>query len=203
MYHQRINLALSLLVFTLVASGQYFPENEGQSVSDKIDESAVVPETTIFLTLSSGINNYTGLFGFGGEVSFADKIGARVGLGVGGYGSKISGGLKFGDQYRNGWNLGMTVSTVSGVKDFDMEFEDQTVNLDLKRLGSFNLTAIRNWFLKGGNKAFLELGYAVTLGSSDFYTVNDGSTLTDEEIFVLKIIRPGGIVIGAGFMLKI
>ena len=47
---------------------------------------------TFYLALCSGIDNYTGLLGLGGQIPVQDKFVLRGGAGIGAWGGKLSAG---------------------------------------------------------------------------------------------------------------
>lgn len=193
------NLLLSIVTFVLILnelSAQY-----------KYPDPNLQPEPSQFyLILSSGIDNYTGILGVGALFPFKDQFALRAGLGIGGWGGKLSLGVKYQDLVESGWGFGLGYSLCTGVKEIDLQLQDQsgntrTVNMDLKQVGSVNLTVNRNWVFKRGNVFYLESGYAIPVGGSDYYAINDGSILSSNEELILQIMRPGGLILALGFLI--
>lgn len=165
------------------------------------------PEASDFyLVFSSGIDNYTGILGIGVMFPFNDQFALRAGVGIGGWGGKISAGVKYENLLESGFGFGLGYSHCTGVKEIDLELQDQSggsrsINMDLLPVGSVNLTINKNWVFKRGNVFYLESGYAIATGSGDYYKVNDGKVLVPDEELILRIMRPGGLVLSTGFLL--
>lgn len=159
-----------------------------------------------YLAFSSGIDNYTGLFGIGGMVTLSDKFLVRGGAGFGSWGGKLSLGFKYQDLMESGIGVGLGYSYVTGLEELDLVLPDQngdetTVNMDLNRAGSVNLTLNKNWLFKRGNVFYLETGYAIGVGKNPYYEINDGSTLSNDAELIMEILRPGGLILAGGFLL--
>lgn len=138
--------------------------------------------SNFYLNFSTGIDNYTGLFGIGALFPYNDKLAVIAGAGIGGWGGKLSAGMKYENLSQDGWGFGLSYSYCSGMNEIDLTLQDQSggsriVNLDLNPVGSVNLTVNRNWKLRGSKVFYLETGYAIPVGGSNFYQVNDGSIL--------------------------
>lgn len=190
--HLLLGLSICLLTSSLKAQ-----DDSSETSSER---------NNFYLSISSGIDNYTGILGVGAVIPFSDQVGLRIGAGIGSWGGKISAGLKFQDLTKSGVGFGLGYSSCSGLQDFDLTFEDQSggsrvVNMDFNRVGSLNFTINKNFLLKEGMLLYIESGYAVATGGTDFYTINDGSTLDDDEELILNIIRPGGLILSLGLLI--
>lgn len=162
---------------------------------------------SMYLGLSTGIDNYTGILGLGFQFPFQNNFSLRTGAGIGAWGLKLSGGMKYEDLMQSGWGFGLGYSHCTGLSDFDLTFSDangnttRSVNMDLNPAGSLNLTLNKNFYFRGDKLLYLETGYAVPTGGRNLYTINDGQTLTADEDLILQIIRPGGIVLAVGLLI--
>ncbi len=159
-----------------------------------------------YLALSTGVDNYTGMIGLGAMMPFHEKFSLRMGAGLGAWGGKLSFGLNFQDLTKTGFGLGLGYSHCPGIKEIDLEIQDQagtsrTVKLEYLTVGSLNLTINKTWVFKRGNAFYLESGYAAPTGGSKFYEVKDGSTLTQNEEYLLAVLRPGGLILALGFLI--
>ena len=187
-------LFLSLFISGVVAFSQYKP-------SVQVPEEV---ETSVFyLDLSSGIDNHTGLIGLGAMIPIEEKFALRGGAGLGSWGLKFSGGLKYGSRTENGFGFGLGYSYCPGLEDMPLTFNDATSNvrevvMDLNPVGTLNFTVNYNFVLRNEKIIFLETGYAVPTGGSNFYTVTDGGPLTEDEDYLMQIIRPGGLILAMG-----
>ncbi|MFT6865618.1 MAG: hypothetical protein ACJA08_000441 [Cyclobacteriaceae bacterium] len=190
-------LTIVLLLFVFISTeAQYKEPAKPKEVS----------YANFYLNFSTGIDNYTGLFGIGALFPYNDKFAVIAGAGIGGWGGKLSAGMKYEDLSEDGWGFGLSYSFCSELDDFDMTLQDQngttkTVNLDLLAVGSVNLTVNRNWKLRGDKVFYLETGYAIPVGGSDFYQINDGSVLSQDEELILEIMRPGGLILALGLLI--
>lgn len=170
----------------------------------QVSEATTKPPV-LYLGTSTGIDNYSGMIGIGAEIGFSPQATARLGVGIGSWGTKHTIALKYEDRMKTGWGYGVGFSSASGIKNLDLELRTttgtRTVSIDLYRASSLNFFASRNWLLKNGkNRFILDLGYAVPLTNKNFYMLNDGSELSPDEDTLVRIIRPGGIIVGIGFM---
>ncbi|MFY0605949.1 MAG: hypothetical protein JXR10_04485 [Cyclobacteriaceae bacterium] len=196
------NLSFKITLITLFFVSAYSASAQYVSPST----STTPAPSTFYLAFSTGIDNYTGILGIGGLFPFSDKFGLRTGVGIGAWGGKISIGAEYIDLRKSGIGLGLSYSLCTGIEEVDLTLQDQsgstrTVNMDLERVGSVNLTIKKNWVLKKGNIFYIESGYAFQTGGSDYYTINDNNTtLSPDEELILSIIRPGGLIVAMGFL---
>ncbi len=185
----------SLLVITFsFAFSQYNP-------SVQIPEE--VETSTFYLDLSSGINNHTGIIGIGAMIPIDEKFSLRAGAGLGSWGTKLSGGIKYGSRTESGFGFGLGYSHCPGLDDMDLEYNNggasvREFNVDYLQVGTINFTLNYNFVLKNEKIFFLETGYAVPTGGSNFYRVNDGGPLSEEEKVLMEVLRPGGLILALG-----
>jgi hypothetical protein len=189
-----LTLATLLLVLSLNAQMKY---NYAEPA---------VSRSTAYINFSSGIDNYSGIFGIGALFPINDDFALRAGAGFGAWGGKISMGLKYEDLTVKGIGFGIGYSHCPGFSDFDMTLQrsdgsTEAINLDLLQVGSINLTVNKNWVFKRGNVFYLESGYAIATGGSKFYRVNSNTILTPEDELLFEIMRPGGLILTAGFLM--
>jgi hypothetical protein len=190
---QKLSLIVLILFTIPLSSNAQLPNSNNKSHN-------------FYLSLSSGIDNHTGLLGIGAIIPFNEKLGLRLGAGIGGWGGKFSGGIKFQNLNESGVGFGLGYSHCTGLKMFNLTIQDQsgssrTINMDFNPVGSLNFTINKNWVLKEGMLLYLESGYAVPTGRADFYTINDGSTLNSDEELILNIMRPGGLILSLGILI--
>ena len=158
-----------------------------------------------YLGVSTGINNNTGLIGIDIDVPVDKFVSIDGGAGIGSWGYKLALGAKYYLQpCQRGWAFGggLTYSTGLGNYQQDMETINgtETVSLNLHPQTNLFLAAYRYWSLgKRYNRFFLELGYSVSLTGGDKYDEVIGDPLSDNSKTTMRLISPGGIIIGAGF----
>jgi len=161
-----------------------------------------------YLGLAVGINNYTGAFGIGLDIRTIPQLLARLGAGIGSWGTKVSIGLKYEEHPgKTGWVYGAAFTNSSGLNNFKESLMvdsagttvTKDVNLNLLTASTLNLTVSRNWVFHRHNEFFFEFGYSIALQNSPFQ-VTDGSVLTSTSKEVINITAPGGFIIACGVM---
>ncbi len=74
------------------------------------------------------------------------------------------------------------------------------VMMDLKPVGNLFFTAGYAWKMGKRNKFYLEGGYALPFIAEDYYVLYDETIkLSQTSEQVLRVMRPGGLVIALGF----
>jgi hypothetical protein len=92
----------------------------------------------------------------------------------------------------------------TGLSGMELEMElsngrDEIVQLDLYAVGNVFLSFGYAWKLGKKSRFHLEGGYAIPLQTEDYYEVTSGETLSETSKTVLRMMRPGGLVIALGF----
>jgi hypothetical protein len=201
------NLLLLIILFSVFAMHaqviRQAPKRD--SVSFKKD----VP--FIYVGGGTGINNVCGFLGALVTVKASDNFFLRVGAGIGGWGTKFTGGFKYELKTSSSWGFGASFSSCSGLKNFKTNLEVidsgkvvriKQVNVDLLRSSTVNLTASYKWLIKNKHYFYVDLGYALAI-ETDPYKVLDGSVLSDRGKAVLHTLQPGGIIFGIGILFGI
>jgi hypothetical protein len=193
-------------IILLFICASVFLKINAQSINDTSVQSNF-KHKNLYLGLGTGINNYTALLGISGSVKVYDKLFVRGGYGIGSWGNKFSIGLKYDMNYSDGWNFGIGYSICPGTGDVKMDLkvasgETKKVTADFSAASTINLTVGRNWAIGKRNIFYLDLGYAVPM-QTEPWKVTDGSVLSKESKSVIKLIQPGGLIIGAGFIFGI
>ena len=139
-------------------------------------------------------------------VTITERFLIRGGVGIGGWGGKVSLGFKLQDLMESGWGTGLGYSYCTGIQDVDLTLLDDNgvetmVNMTLNSAGSINFTINKNFLFKRGNVFYLESGYAIGVGSNPAYVVNDGSQLSADSELIMEILQPGGLIIAGGFLI--
>jgi len=189
------------LLSTSLAVGQDYIREEGSQPEEK---SEVYAET--HLGFSTGINNQVGVFGiqFGYALNSFSLL--EVGLGMGGWGPKISVNYQYHPFDFNRLYLKAGLSRSSGGKDIDISLPDangdaQVINFDLDAVNNLNLVLGNSKkFGKRGNRFYVEGGWSFKLlDSSNPWTVNTPSaTLSDIAETSLRVTSPGGLILALG-----
>lgn len=157
-----------------------------------------------FIGLSGGLDN---MIGFGPQVDFfvMDKLSLGAGIGISGWGYKYAFYTQYflKQYYKYYFKAGYSHNT--GLDEFEPELElsngqTEKVKMDLKPVNNVFLTAGYGWKLGKRNRFYAELGYAIPINADEYYVIYDPAVVlssTSEQ--ALKMQRPGGLVIAAGF----
>lgn len=188
-------LFFSLLLFsktTLKAQEYYNP-----------DALRTLNEKKIYVGIASGIESFAGMLGASLEGNVAKRISLFAGAGLGGWGYKLSGGVKLYKQFPYKWAYCASLSHATGLKDFKTKLETQTgskdVLMDLLSCQTFNITAQHHWKIgQGSNRFNIEFGLSIPI-KDNVYVIKDGSVLTRESASVMTVLQPGGLTVGIGF----
>ena len=155
----------------------------------------------IYLGIGTGIESFSGLIGVTADIKAAEKLFVRLGAGVGGWGGKLSAGIRGEKSTGNSIGYGAFFSYASGLSSFTTNLETTTgnrdVNLKLSPAMVFTPEFSYKWVFGNGHKFFIAAGYGVLL-QKDRWKVLDGSILTDTSKKTLNILTPGGVSVGLG-----
>jgi hypothetical protein len=156
------------------------------------------------LAISTGVNNINGFLGANFELNLLPKVSAIAGVGIGGWGTKLSIGARFYKQYNKGLIYGISYSTMSG-GDVTQELETSTgskqkVDLKYERTGTINLTIGKAIPVgKKSNRFYFEGGYAIATDAEPYKVLTPGIELSDDSKAAMRISSPGGLILGLGF----
>jgi hypothetical protein len=162
-----------------------------------------------YLGLSSGINNFNGILGINGEIRVIRNFTITGGAGIGSWGYKFAGAVRYYIHYPKGFYFGAGYSSATGLLEFETELETtepgglQMVELNLYRANNLNLTASYQWRLGKRFRLGLDFGYSIPLQDKAWELVSEEVVLTDASEKVMDILTPGGLIIGFGFSIGI
>lgn len=166
------------------------------------------PQTKrVYLGFASGIDNYTGLIGPSLEVNIINGLTVYGGAGLGSWGYKASGGVKYYLKYPFKWAFNLGFSHATGIKDYTFEIETESpqgsvgiteVTMDWHPSNTLNISGLYHIRLGKKNRFNVELGYALPL-TENFYTIKKGYELSDTGEANMQLLQPGGLIIGVGF----
>ncbi len=164
-----------------------------------------------YLGVGAGINDATGILGIRFDAKISPKILLGVGAGIGGWGAKISFNAAY--QTPSNWNPFVSLTRSTGIDSLPTMLEarrdggptfTQKITLQYNPVNTLNLGVQKQWFSRRGNRFFLNLGYAFALNTDRSYLVKTPNTeLSDVAIQTMKIIAPGGLIIGLGYQFKL
>lgn len=160
-----------------------------------------------YVGFGTGFDNFTGLLGVSGTLKMNEKISMRGGVGLSGWGFKNSIGIKYDLKETGGWSYCLGYSYSPGFEGLKMDNELESggtkeITVDYLSASTINLAVDRNWKIGKANIFYIELGYAIPLQSNRWRTT-DGSVLTSTNEAVLKLLQPGGLILGAGFAFRV
>jgi hypothetical protein len=193
---KKLTLALIALCFTVNAFA-------GPATSKAARNQGSCPK--LYVGPSLGIEQPAGLIGLNIDVPVAEQfsLGAGAGLSSWGFKGYAEARLYFG-QCNRGWAIGSGFTHNTGLSNFTTTLPtvrngDRPVNMDLKPTTNL-FVAVYHFFNlgKNGNRLYIDMGYSVRL-TDDNYVINDGSTLTADGEDVMRVLAPGGLMIGLGF----
>ena len=162
-----------------------------------------------YIGFSTGINNMVGILGITLDQEVNKNFTMGVGIGLSTWGYKWELNVQY---YPKGWP-GLYIkggySRNTGLVGFETEMEldngsNQYVMMDLEPVGNIFFTAGHAWKLGKKNKFYLEGGYALPLVTDDYYSLCDNSVnLSSTSEQVMRILRPGGLVVAIGFNISL
>jgi len=160
---------------------------------------------TVYLGFSTGIDNPAGLIGLDIDGPVSKHISLNGGIGKGTWGFKVYGGMRyyFGSCYK-GFALGAGAAYSMG-QNMTANMETiyaTTETVTFKQDPQVNAFGAAYYFWKLGrrnNRMFAAAGYAARIG--DFsYTQTSGNPISSTSASVMRLIAPGGPMIGIGFL---
>ena len=158
-----------------------------------------------YLGLSTGINNFNGLLGINGEIRVINNFTIAGGAGIGSWGYKLAGAVRYYIHYPKGLYFAIGYSSAIGAPGVEIELEttrpggNQMVELDLHPANNLNLSASYQWRLGRRFRLGLEFGYSFPLQDRAWELVSEDVILSDASEEVMDFLTPGGLVLGFGF----
>jgi hypothetical protein len=189
-------LLMRRLLFLLVFTGLVF------TVHSQNTTYAVEQSRSLYIGIGTGIESFSGMVGVTADIKAKENLFVRLGAGLGGWGGKLSVGIRGEKRAGNSIGYGAFFSYASGLKEFTTNLETTTGNKDVKlKLSPVMVITPEfsyKWIFGNGHRFFISGGYGVPL-QSNHWEVLDGSQLTDDSKKVMRILTPGGLSIGLGF----
>ena len=195
-----------LVILSFSASAQYNGRNNGHRKMGRGEAAC----SKAYIGFSTGINNPAGLLGLNIDVPVTAHFDLNAGVGIGTWGNKIYGEARyFLRPCHLGWAFGAGVTYATGLNNFTTNLETtagdkEQVTLDLYSRTNVYLAAYRFWQLgRRANRIYLELGVSVPVSAGDAYQQTAGNTIDDNSKNTMKVLTPGGLMAGVGFMFGI
>ena len=204
-------LIIFFISFSSFSQDYYYKEDPHSKSKDTIFKKPIKPSEAdtfpkFYFGFGAGLNNYNGLLGIGAKFRIHKTIFLRAGAGIGTWGNKLSFSVEYDRKYTRCWAYGIGYSTCSGIKNFKTQLETtasqpktEEVTIDLLRASTINLTTSYNWYFHRKRLFYIEFGLAVAV-ESEPYSVKSPSVLTDNSKRALRLLQPGGLIFGLGFM---
>jgi len=170
-------------------------------------EKPSAPPSGMFLEFEWGWNGYTGL-GARFDYMILDDFSLNGGLGVGFWGYRISGALRYYLDYPYGtaFSLGAAYNSGGELKsDYDTtdssgNVTTEKVTFDLKPVLCINATVLYSFMVNGKDKIYIEAGYSYAIQDKKYsYKTDNNAKLTEESEDIMDIMAPGGIILTVGY----
>lgn len=164
------------------------------------------PCRKLYLDMSTGLNNNAGMLGLGLDAQVADKFTLNGGVGLlstWGYKAYFGGKLFFNDCHK-GWALGAGMTYSTGISEMTLNVETvsygkQDVMFDLRPQPNVYASAFKYWSVgRKQNRFYLQLGLSLPTNHEKFRQLN-GPEITTTSASAIKLLAPGGIIVGTGF----
>jgi hypothetical protein len=157
-----------------------------------------------YIGFSYGVNNPSGFIGLDLNLPLTSHLSLGAGAGLGTWGNKVKLDIKYALKgCASGFAFGGGITYSFGEDNFNTSlatiYNTETVTLQLQSQANVFVAAYYYWYIgRGANKCYAELGWSVPL-SGPSYTETNGDPLTATSDQVVKILAPGGLMIGMGY----
>jgi hypothetical protein len=158
-----------------------------------------------YISVSTGLNNNTGLAGFSVDIPVDKTVSLEAGAGVSFWGFKAYGGGRyyFKKRCHSGWAIGGGITHNTGVPDFSVKLAtvngNEKVGLSLYPQTNLLIAGYYYWIVgKKYNRIFVECGGSIPFSGKKF-DQSEGDKLSDKAFRQVKFLAPGGPVAAAGF----
>lgn len=161
----------------------------------------------IYLGLSTGINNTNGLLGVNLDVPVTPtfSLGAGGGLSTWGWKAFFEGRYYFGQACNRGWAIGAGLTYNTGLSQpLEVDQDPNSLGIPpaqvtIEPVPAAFISAYRFFNIgQRGNRFYLQLGWSQRFEDKP-YTSNPFRPLTTDGETVMRILSPGGVIIGVGF----
>ncbi len=196
---------LTLVALILATMTTTFAQ-QTKATKSSTSDNAVAEKQRLYFGISTGVNNIASMFGLTLEVPFSQNVSGKLGLGLGGWGAVIGVAGKYYKRYPESWSFGVGYSTASGYKDILLTLKNNTtteeVRMNADRAHNIDLVAGKSW---GSDwiKFNLELGYSIQVSGGTYSPVDKKVILSETTTSVMKLLSPGGIIIGLGLTFRL
>jgi hypothetical protein len=159
-----------------------------------------------YLGLSSGYNNFSSALGMSATFRVHKKLFARLGIGIGFWGVRYAGGIKYDLKAdmrgSKGWSLtaGYTHSRggVKGTTGSTKNGKETSVKFRSLPVSTIPFSAIYNLYFNRRSAFYFELGYSIPFNRNAWEVLPGGIGDPNDAKFQLRWIQPGGIIAALG-----
>jgi len=158
----------------------------------------------LYAGLGAGFND-SGI-SLGLEIPIFESIAIYGNFGTSGWGGRLGGGL----YYYPSWNnykvsYGVGLSYANGFDNFTPSLTTKNgntipVTIDLNKLLTLNFTYSYHKRIAKKSKLIFSTGYAFSLSNNPYKIKDSNINLADSSLGVMKIMEPGGLILGIKFM---
>ncbi len=180
-------------------------------MAQDVDKPLPAPVPRVYLGGGTGCNDF-GIMGIGAEFPVSRKLQGYFDLGVGGWGSKVgAGGTYYFDFINKGSSMSAGISSASGIENMNTGIVDESnvnkdsVFINAKPLYTLNIKYAYSFPLGRShrNKFQLSYGYSIPLSTDNYEIISPGTKENDDIKRRIKILEPGGLILGAKIMFGI
>ena len=162
-----------------------------------------------FIGIGMGLEAYTGILGLTVEVSALENLSVFGAVGLGSWGNKVGGGVLYYFKempFGSAFGIGYSYATGLASTPFQYYAIDGTTLVDVYYRGAGTVipSYSHGWKLgKNFNRFILTTGYSVKTSNKTYSLANKNDVLHPDSIKILKILEPGGLMIGIKFVFAI
>ena len=196
-------LTLAVLIFCL---GISLPA----SAQSRRELSSTGGPKNFYVSVCSGINSNTGVFGIQIEQKIAEHLAVYMGAGMGTWGTKVTVGTRYYFTHPLGSAFSFSLTNASGElssKDNLKVIENgqevkKVIYYNAKPISLINFSWLKYWQMGKKSRFNIEVGYCISLSPTPElnYSLKDATVqLTDQSKQTIAMRQPGGVLIGFGF----
>jgi hypothetical protein len=157
-----------------------------------------------YIGFSLGVNNPGGIIGFDLDIPILKNVSIGAGAGSSTWGTKVYiDGKYYLKPCHRGWAFGVGITHNTGENNFTANLETiyqtESVTLNLNPQTNMFIGAYYFWTIgRRYNRFYAEAGYSVPFSTYSYSEIY-GDPLDNVGERTVKILSPGGLMIGAGF----
>lgn len=192
----------ALLVFAATAA------NAQENTTSTVNTSQTTTVTrcpAVYIGVGTGLENPFGLLGLNIDVPIIKVLSVNTGVGISTWGTKafLEARYYLKPCYR-GWAFGLGATYNTGLSNLTASMptvngRSENVILDLEPAANMYVGVYHFWTLgKRANRFSINTGYSIPFVTYNYSQVG-GTPITQDGYDALKILAPGGLMLGIGF----